>query len=343
MAPGSVITYRTAGVDVEKGNRFVQEIKELVRSTFSPGVLTELGGFSGLFSLDLSGIGEPVLVATTDGVGTKLKIAQIVNHHETIGIDLVAMCANDLITCGARPLFFLDYFATGRLELEQGKAIIAGIVEGCRQAHMALIAGETAEMPGVYEAGEYDLAGFAVGIVDRSKVIDPNRIEPGDRILGIPASGLHSNGYSLVRKVLLEMNAIDLTQYSTELSNTFACELLKPTRIYVDLVQELLGRYSIKGISHITGGGFPEKLGRILPKGCQALIDSRSWSVLPIFRLIQTLGQISTEEMFRTFNMGIGMALVTDPPTANSIVEQFKEIRPIGKILEGEKKVEILY
>ncbi|MEO0069908.1 MAG: AIR synthase-related protein, partial [candidate division WOR-3 bacterium] len=175
------------------------------------------------------------------------------------------------------------------------------------------------------------------------KIIDPSQIEPGDRILVIPASGIHSNGYSLVRKVLLDMNAVDLTEYSTELSNTFACELLKPTRIYVDLVQELLGRYSIKGISHITGGGFPEKLGRILPEGCQALIDSRSWSILPIFRLIQTLGQISIEEMFRTFNMGIGMALVTDPQTGNSIVEQFKEIRPIGKILEGEKKVEILY
>jgi len=344
----SSITYRAAGVDVEKGNRFVQEIKGLVRSTFGPEVLTDLGGFSGLFSLNFIGgpgfeMREPILVATTDGVGTKLKIAQMVNRHETIGIDLVAMCANDLITCGARPLFFLDYFATGQLELEQGKAIIAGIVEGCRQAKMALIAGETAEMPGVYARGEYDLAGFAVGIVDRSSIVDASRIQSGDIVLGIPSAGIHSNGYSLVRKVLFEVHSVDPWEYSPPLSETYAGELLKPTRIYVDLIMELLATYSIKGISHITGGGFPDKLGRILPERCQAILDSRAWSIPPVFRLIQTLGRIPPEEMFRTFNMGIGMALVTDPPTGESIVQHFEEIKIIGRIAEGERNVHILY
>lgn len=344
-----MITYRAAGVNVEKGNQFIQEIKGLIRSTFNPSVLTELGGFSGLFALDLdtgpSGfeIREPVLVATTDGVGTKLKIAQMANRHETIGIDLVAMCANDLITCGARPLFFLDYFATGRLELEQGKAIITGIVEGCQQAKMALIAGETAEMPGIYAAGEYDLAGFAVGIVDRSKIVDPSRIQPGDVILGIPSTGIHSNGYSLVRKVLFELQAIDLFDYSPQLSTSYAQELLKPTRIYVDLILKLLASYPLKGISHITGGGFPDKLGRILPEGCQAVLDSHSWLIPPIFQLIQSLGQISIEEMFRTFNMGIGMALVVDPQTGKSLVKEFNEIKEIGYLAEGKKQVRILY
>lgn len=338
-----MITYRAAGVDVEKGNQFVQEIKGLAQSTFGPGVLTELGGFSGLFSLAGYNLRDPVLVATTDGVGTKLKIAQMANRHDKIGIDLVAMCANDLIACGAKPLFFLDYFATGKLDLVQGKAIVAGIVEGCKQAKMALIAGETAEMPGVYATGEYDLAGFAVGIVDRNNLVDTRQIQPGDVILGIPSSGIHSNGYSLVRKVLLDRHGINLSDYSSTLSGTYVEELLKPTRIYVDLILKLLASHPIKGISHITGGGFLEKLGRILPEGRQAIVNSLSWSILPIFHLIQTLGQIASEEMFRTFNMGIGMALVTDSQTGDAIVKSFEEIRVIGHIERGERCVRILY
>ncbi|MBA4394365.1 MAG: phosphoribosylformylglycinamidine cyclo-ligase [Desulfobacca sp.] len=316
--------YQKAGVDINLGNTFVDRIKPLIRQTFSPEVITDIGGFSGLFRLDSSAYSEPVLVSSTDGVGTKLKIAQQMGQHHSIGIDLVAMCVNDIIVQGARPLFFLDYLATGRLDLETTTTIIEGIVNGCRQAGCALIGGETAEMPGCYPAGEYDLAGFVVGIVDREKIIDGSKIQPGDRIIGLASNGLHSNGYSLVRKIFFQDLRIDPQEVIPELIMPLGEELLKPTRIYVQSILSLIKEFPINGIAHITGGGITDNLPRILPAAFQARLVQGSWEIPPIFSLIKRWGRVSDEEMNKVFNNGLGLILVVPEALSGKIISSLE-------------------
>ncbi|MBX6422849.1 phosphoribosylformylglycinamidine cyclo-ligase [Thermosulfurimonas sp. F29] len=309
MSAGS--RYAEAGVDIDKANRLVEEIRRLVKSTPRRGVLADIGGFSGLFALDLNHFREPVLCATTDGVGTKIKLAVAAGRHRGIGLDLVAMCVNDLIVCGARPLFFLDYLAFGRLDETVYLELLSGIAEGCRQAECALLGGETAEMPGMYPPGEYDCAGFAVGVVDRDQVIDGSEVSVGDVILGLASNGLHSNGFSLVRKIVLEELKLDLSTEIPEIGGPLAEELLKPTRIYVRTVLNLLHRGTrVKAMAHITGGGFYDNLSRVLPRGVQAVIEKSAWEMPPIFRFLMERGEISEEEMYRVFNCGIGFVLV---------------------------------
>ncbi|MEW6682626.1 MAG: phosphoribosylformylglycinamidine cyclo-ligase [Nitrospirota bacterium] len=312
-------TYRSAGVDIDAGNRVVELIKPLVKTTLRPEVLTDLGGFAGLFQLDTSRYREPVLVSGTDGVGTKLKIAHLMRRHDTIGIDLVAMCVNDVMVCGAEPLFFLDYFATGKLDPEQAAEVVGGIAEGCRQARCALIGGETAEMPSMYAEGDYDLAGFAVGVVDRARLIDGRTIVPGDVVVGLASSGLHSNGYSLVRKLLFEVEGLAVDDRLPELAEPLGSVLLTPTRIYAKTVLALMRNHTLKGIAHITGGGITENLPRVLPDGCAARIDRGAWTPHPIFQLLQSRGAIPDDEMLRTFNMGIGLLLVVAADEAESV------------------------
>lgn len=312
--------YQKAGVDINLGNTLVDRIKPLIRQTFSPEVITDIGGFSGLFQLDPTGYSQPVLVSSTDGVGTKVKIAQHLGKHDTIGIDLVAMSVNDIIVQGARPLFFLDYLATGRLDLETTTAIIEGIVTGCRQAGCALIGGETAEMPGCYPSGEYDLAGFVVGIVDRKKIIDGSQVQPGDQIIGLSSNGLHSNGYSLVRQIFFEHLRIDPKEMIPELGSTLGEELLKPTRIYAQSILSLIKTFPLHGIAHITGGGITDNLPRILPAPCQARIIKNSWAIPPIFPLLQRWGEISEKEMHHVFNNGLGLILIVPKNQAREIL-----------------------
>ncbi|MDK2823820.1 MAG: phosphoribosylformylglycinamidine cyclo-ligase [Clostridia bacterium] len=343
MCSDQGLSYSQAGVDIDKGNEAVELIKPLVKSTFRPEVLTELGGFGGLFALDTSRYQEPILVSGTDGVGTKLKIAFQMNKHDTIGIDAVAMCVNDIVVSGAEPLFFLDYLAVGKLEPAQVTEIIKGIAEGCRQAGCALIGGETAEMPGFYPPGEYDVAGFVVGVVDKAKIIDGRDIRPGDIILGLPSTGLHSNGFSLARKVFLDRAGYSLEMYIPQLEKKLGDVLLEPTRIYVSLIQKLISSTKVKGLAHITGGGLTENMPRILPKGCQAVINKNIWPVLPVFKLIKELGQVAEDEMYRTFNMGIGMVIIADEEEAEKIKRLCRElgeqIYSIGFIEKGETRV----
>jgi phosphoribosylformylglycinamidine cyclo-ligase len=338
--------YQKAGVDINLGNTFIDRIKPLIRQTFSPQVITDIGGFSGLFRLDPSAFSEPVLVSSTDGVGTKLKIAQRMGRHRSIGIDLVAMCVNDIIVQGARPLFFLDYLATGRLDLETQTAIIEGIVNGCKQSGCALIGGETAEMPGMYPAGEYDLAGFVVGIVEREKIIDGSKIRPGDRIIGLASSGLHSNGYSLVRKIFFDDLRMDPGESIPELNTTLGEELLKPTRIYVQSILSLIQEFPVKGMAHITGGGLTENLPRILPADCQANIKKDSWKIPPIFSIMKRLGNVSEREMLQVFNNGLGMILVVPADQTQEIISRLQEsgeqcfsIGEIGSRIQPEKPI----
>jgi len=302
-------TYKDAGVDIDAGNTFVQKIKPLVKSTFRPEVMTEIGGFGGLFSLNASKYKNPVLVSGTDGVGTKLKLAFLADHHETVGIDLVAMCVNDIIVQGAEPLFFLDYLATGRLDPDKAALVVAGIAEGCRMAGCALIGGETAEMPGFYADGEYDIAGFTVGVVEKEQIIDGSSITNGNILIGIGSSGLHSNGYSLARRIIFERMGLTINSKLPDTDRTVAEELLTPTRIYVRSILNLLKDFRINGIAHITGGGILENVPRILPRGCSAHIRKDSWEIPAIFRILQEAGNVETNEMYRTFNMGIGMVL----------------------------------
>lgn len=313
-------TYRQAGVDIEAGNEFVRRIKPLVRATFRPEVLSDLGGFGGLFRFDPKKYTDPVLVSGTDGVGTKLKIAFLTGKHDTVGIDLVAMSVNDIVVSGAEPLFFLDYFATGKLAIDTAESVVRGIAEGCRQAGCALIGGETAEMPSFYADGEYDLAGFAVGVVDRPKVIDGRSIAPGDVLIGVASSGLHSNGFSLARKALLDQGRLTVTTRQDELGATVGEALLTPTRIYVKQVLAVAAQGALKGVAHITGGGITENLPRVFPKGCDAVIRRASWTVPPIFSLIQRLGQVEADEMYRVFNMGIGLILVVPAEAAAATI-----------------------
>ncbi len=312
--PQGGLTYRDAGVDIDAGNALVERIKPAVASTLRPEVLTGLGGFGGLFGLDPAKYEDPVLVAGTDGVGTKLLLARQLDRHDTIGIDLVAMCVNDILACGAEPLFFLDYFATGRIEPGQAQTVIEGIAEGCRQAGCALIGGETAEMPGLYGAGCYDLAGFAVGVVERSRVIDGSGIRAGHRLIGLPSSGPHSNGYSLIRKVL-DLSAADTNQAfdaGAGSLTTLGEALLAPTRIYVDTVRGLMDRFPLAGLAHITGGGLTENVIRVVPTDLGITVDLAAWRRPAIFDWLQEAGRISGPEMLRTFNCGIGMVLVVD-------------------------------
>jgi phosphoribosylformylglycinamidine cyclo-ligase len=319
-------TYKQAGVDIDAGDEFVNRIKPLVRSTFRPEVLTDLGGFGGLFRLQASRYTDPVLVSGTDGVGTKLKIAFLMDRHETVGIDLVAMCVNDIAVSGAEPLFFLDYLATGKLAVPKAEAIVKGIADGCRQAGCALIGGETAEMPSFYPDGEYDLAGFAVGIVDRPKMIDGHTIEPGDVLIGVASSGLHSNGYSLARRVLFDDGKLTVNSRLPDLDRPLGDMLLTPTRIYAKQILALTSAFDIKGIAHITGGGLTENLPRIFPAGCRARIQRSTWPIPPIFRLLENMGHIEREEMYRVFNMGIGLVIVVPPLLADGVMATLSEL-----------------
>ncbi len=334
--------YREAGVDIEAGEAAVERIKNLARKTFRPEVLGGLGGFGGMFVPDLKGMAEPVLVAGCDGVGTKLKVAFASGKHDTVGIDCVAMCVNDILVQGAEPLFFLDYLAVGKLDPATVEEIVTGVAEGCRLAGCALLGGETAEMPGFYPQDEYDLAGFAVGLIDRRAILDGKAITAGDAVIGLASTGLHSNGYSLARKVLLEEASLALSDHQPGLGCTLSEELLKPTGIYVRPVLQALKTFSIRGAANITGGGLPGNLPRILPEGLQAEIDSGAWPVPPIFAMIAELGPVSREEMFRAFNMGIGFVLVVSAAEADSVVAFFKSkgtaAYRIGRIAGGSKK-----
>ena len=316
--------YSEAGVDIDKGNFFISRIKPLVADTHRRGVLSDIGGFSGLFSLSSENVKNPVLVSSTDGVGTKLLVAKLCNRHDTIGIDLVAMCVNDVVVCGAKPLFFLDYFASNSLELDVATEVVRGIAKGCKLASCSLIGGETAEMPGLYQPGDYDLAGFAVGICDRDMIIDGSDIRVGDKIIGLASSGLHSNGYSLARKVFFEEAGKNVHDHVEELGRTVGEELLMPTRIYVDSVVNILRRHKINGLVHVTGGGFIDNIPRVLPPGCLAHIEPGSWPVPPVFTYIQSKGQVDIREMYRTFNMGIGMMAIVAESSVEDLLHQLK-------------------
>jgi phosphoribosylformylglycinamidine cyclo-ligase len=333
-------TYKKAGVDIDAGNEAVRLMGTAVRSTFRPGVLSELGGFGGLFALDTHKYKEPVLVSGADGVGTKLKIAFMADKHDTIGQDAVAMCVNDILVQGAEPLFFLDYLAMGRLEPVKVAKIVGGVATGCRLAGCALLGGETAEMPGFYPDGEYDLAGFAVGAVDRQKIINGSGSQAGDSLIGLPASGLHSNGFSLARKIFFESARWSLDSYIAELGKTLGEELLTPTKIYVRPVLGLLEKIGVRGMAHITGGGLLENVPRCLPPGLGVSLKRQAWTVPPVFALLQRLGDVAEDEMFRTFNMGIGFVLVIAKDDADRAMTLLRAAGEapllLGEVVEGE-------
>lgn len=335
------LNYKDAGVDKEAGYKEVQLIKGFVERTKTPGVLSSLGGFSGLYQLDMKNLQEPVLVSGTDGVGTKLKLAFMMDKHNTIGEDCVAMCANDIICQGAKPLFFLDYIATGKLVPEKMAEVVEGIAEGCLKAGCALIGGETAEMPGFYNEDEYDVAGFCVGVVDKSKIITGNNIKAGDVILGIPSSGVHSNGFSLIRKIVFDKMGFSVDKYIEELGKTLGEELLTPTRIYVKEILDLLMKVEIKSISHITGGGFYENIPRMLTNDTRAKIDVNKIKTPEIFNLLMKWGNVSIEEMYSTFNMGIGMVLIVSGEDADKVLKNNDDIILLGTVKEGEKGVDL--
>ncbi len=341
----SGLTYAAAGVDVEAGKRAVDLIKDMVRGTFSEDVLGGLGGFSALHDASFPGIEDPVLVSSVDGVGTKLKLAQMMDKHDTVGIDLVAMCVDDVVCCGARPLFFLDYLSIGRVVPEKVARIMEGMVEGCRRAGCSLIGGETAEHPGLMGEDQYDLAGFAVGVVGRNEVIDGSTIRPPDAIIGLGSSGLHSNGYSLARKVFFELNDFDVDDHLRGLSQPLGRELLAPTEIYAPGILKVMEKVRVKGVAHITGGGIVENLPRILPPGVDAVVNIGSWPGRSIFQVIQRMGEIDQIEMFRTFNMGIGMAVIVDRGDLREAMEVFSNnaYRPffIGEVQEGSGGIKL--
>ncbi len=340
------LTYAEAGVDIAAGNRAVELMKEHVQSTMRPGVLGSLGGFGGLFALEPGRYRTPVLVAGTDGVGTKLKLAFQTGRHDTIGIDAVAMCVNDILVQGAEPLFFLDYLAVGKMLPEQVTTIVAGVAAGCRQAGCALIGGETAEMPGFYLPGEYDLAGFAVGVVERQQLIDGSAVRPGQAVIGLASSGLHSNGYSLARRVLLEEAGYRLEQHLPQLGRTLGEELLTPTRIYVAALLPLINKGLLKGLIHITGGGLVENPPRILPPGCAMRLQRESWSLPAIFQLIQAAGRVAEKEMYRTFNMGLGMLLIVEAGDVDLVLQHLQNSGEkayiVGEITAGNGEVEFV-
>jgi len=335
--------YKAAGVDIDAGNETVRRITSIARATFTPGVLSEIGSFGGLFQLDRERYLEPVLVSSADGVGTKLKIAFMTGRHDTIGTDLVNHCVNDILVQGAEPLFFLDYLATGRLSPSVAEQIVIGVARGCRENGCALIGGETAEMPGFYADGEYDIAGFIVGVVEKAAVIDGHTIAPGDALIGLPSTGLHTNGYSLARRVLFGATGLSAGSYVAELGTTIGEALLATHRSYLPAMRPLLQQRVVKGIAHITGGGLTENVPRILPDGCVAEIRRRAWTVPPIFRLLQERGDIGDDEMFRVFNMGIGLVIVCAASDADDVVAGLERRgeRParLGAIVAGPKRV----
>lgn len=339
------LTYKNAGVDVEAGYEAVKLMKEHVKKTNIPGVMGNLGSFGGFFMPNLSGMKEPVLVSGTDGVGTKLQIAFMMDKHDTIGIDCVAMCVNDIACHGAKPLFFLDYIGTGRLNPKKAEAIVKGICDGCIDAGCALIGGETAEMPGFYQDEEYDLAGFAVGAVDKPKVINGEKVKQGDVIIGLQSSGIHSNGYSLVRKLFFGVNDYKVDHKFPELTGLLGEELLKPTRIYVKTILSLIEKHDIKGIAHITGGGFIENIPRTIPQGLKAKIEMGSWEILPIFKLMKDLGKIEDQALYNTFNMGIGLVMIVDKAEADSVMGSLRamgeKVYIIGEVAAGEGGIEL--
>lgn len=334
-------TYKGSGVDIEAGNLLVDLIKPLAASTLNKHVLGRIGGFSGAYEIPLKKYKKPVLVAATDGVGTKLKIAFMTGRLDTVGIDLVAMNVNDIISCGADPLFFLDYIATSKLGPGEGAEIVKGIVKGCKEAGCALLGGETAEMPGFYRKNEFDLAGFAVGILDRDEIIDGSDVRPGDTVIGLASSGLHSNGYSLARKVLLGKKRYKLGDSPGPLTRPLADELLEPTRIYVKTVRELRKAFDIKAIAHITGGGLLENIPRVMPKKCAALLDSSFWTLPPVMELIRREGRIDAQEMWRTFNCGIGLVFIVKSSDAGRVLKKLRLLKEkaylIGEIVKRGK------
>lgn len=336
-------SYKAAGVDITAGYKAVELMKQHIAKTMTSGAISDVGGFGGLFELDLTGINKPVLVSGTDGVGTKLKMAFLMDKHDTVGIDCVAMCVNDIICCGAKPLFFLDYIAVGKNYPEKVAQIVSGVAEGCVQSGCALIGGETAEMPGFYPIDEYDLAGFSVGVVDRDKIVNNNSIKAGDVMIALPSSGVHSNGFSLVRKVFDVENS-DIKASVDELSGKSIGEtLLTPTRIYVKPMLALFDKVTVKGVSHITGGGFYENIPRSIPKGLGAKIEKSAVKVLPVFELIAKYGKISERDMFNTFNMGVGMSIVVDKNDADKAIETLRSCGEnayiIGEITESDEGV----
>lgn len=339
------LTYKDAGVDTKEGERAVSLMKEHVKGTFNKNVLTGLGSFGSLFNLDIKDMKQPVLVSGTDGVGTKLKIAFLTDKHDTVGIDCVAMCVNDVLCQGAKPLFFLDYIATGKVKAEKIADIVKGIADGCKQSGSALVGGETAEMPDFYSEGEYDMAGFSVGIVDREKIITGEKVSVGNKIIGIPSTGIHSNGYSLVRKVFFDKMNMSVDKYVEDLGETLGEALLRPTKIYAKACDAVLPQFDVKGIVHITGGGFYENIPRILPEGMAVSINVGTWEIPKIFSYIEKCGNIDRREMFSTYNMGVGMMMVVDEKDADAVVAALTEAGEkasiIGEIIQdnGEKVV----
>jgi phosphoribosylformylglycinamidine cyclo-ligase len=337
------ITYADAGVNIDQANRTKQRIKYLAHKTFTKGVLSEIGGFGGLFSVDKTKYADPVLVSSVDGVGTKLKLAFEMNMHYTIGADLVNHCVNDIAVQGAAPMFFMDYLATGKLEPEVAEKVVEGLADACKHNGCALIGGETAEMPGFYPHGEYDLAGFIVGVVERERIITGKTVEPGDIILGLPSTGLHTNGYSLARKLLFEVAGYTLETYVNEIKGKVGNELMRTHRSYWPVIKKLMTAECVSAMAHITGGGITENLPRVLPRGVSAVIEYGSWPVLPIFTHLQTLGNVPQDDMMRTFNMGIGMLLVVPSKKfkkAQTVLDRAGEkYYAIGRIVKGERKV----
>lgn len=339
------VSYSDAGVNIDAANEAVERIKQLAGGTFTSRVLSEIGSFGGMFRADFGSMKEPVLVSSADGVGTKLKIAFMTGVHNTVGYDLVGHCVNDILVQGARPLFFLDYIATGKLDPETIASVVEGLARGCKEAGCALLGGETAEMPGFYADGEYDIAGFIVGVVDRDKAIDGSRITVGDKLLALPSVGLHTNGYSLARKLLFDVAGYKSDRHLPELEGTIAEELLKPHRSYLPALDGLLESGMIKGLAHITGGGLLDNIPRILPKGAAVEIRAGSWPILPIFDLLEKLGNVKGSEMYRTFNMGVGMVVIVSEDECEAVKEHFEKINEphfeIGRVISGKGNVSI--
>lgn len=331
------VTYADAGVDIDKANKLVSVIKDIAKQTPRQGVMGDIGGFGGLFSLNIANIANPVLVSSTDGVGTKLKIAFMMDKHDTLGIDLVAMCVNDILVQGAKPLFFLDYLSIGNLDNRIVTDIVKGVGEGCKLANCALIGGETAEMPGLYQKNEYDMAGFSIGIVDNNKIIDGSEIRMGHMLVSIPSSGLHSNGYSLVRKICFDILNLDINKYIPEFEKTLGEELLFPTKIYSQIIQKLIRDLPIHGLAHITGGGIEENIVRVIPDACNVLIHRDSWHIPPVFHFLKKAGNVSDHEMFRTFNNGIGMIVIVPENSVSDVLQRLngmnEDARVVGEII----------
>jgi phosphoribosylformylglycinamidine cyclo-ligase len=335
------VDYKASGVDIDAGNETIRRIRSLARSTFTPGVLSDIGSFGGLFRIEPGRYKEPVLVASADGVGTKLKVAFMAGRHETVGADLVNHCVNDILVQGAEPMFFLDYLATGKLAPDVAESIISGMAGACRNNNCALLGGETAEMPGFYKDGEYDLAGFIVGAVDRARLINGRAIAVGDVLVGVPSSGLHTNGYSLARRIVFDTLKLDIGSYVSELQTTVGDALLEPHRSYLPFVQPLLEATRIKGMAHITGGGITDNLPRILPHGTAAIIDAASWTVPPLFTWLRRAGDVPIDDMMRTFNMGIGLIIVVASDQAEPLISELaarggRDARVIGEVVPGE-------